>query len=266
MPEKYLVWIAAAILGIVFLFGMVRNVAEVPSDLFDHNHPQWAGLLAHFVESGWVDYSGLKQEERKLDEYLHELQSVSKTHYRHWTPPQQLSYWINAYNAYTLKLILDHHPITSIRKIGWLPGAPFKKTFIPIHFWNGGNLSLNNIEHDILREEFKEPRIHFAIVCASESCPALQPRAYIASNLEEQLDSSTRAFINDPSKNRYDGKENTLRLSAMFDWFESDFKTGTLGLVDFVIRYADSDLAEMLQRNPEPKVRFLKYDWSLNGK
>jgi hypothetical protein len=231
----------------------------------DHEHAAWSAVLGRYVRDGVVDYAGLKRAGGpSLDGYLTTLQSVCATQYNGWTREQKLAYWVNAYNAYTVKLILNHYPLTSIRSIGVLPLAAFRETFIPMQTLRGKVLSLNDIEHEILRKEFVEPRIHFAINCASKSCPTLRSDAYRASTLDVQLTAAARAFVSDPTKNRYNAATRTLYLSSIFDWFAGDFERASKTVPAFVARYADPAVAADIA-SAEVKVEFLEYDWSLNG-
>ena len=235
--------------------------------LFDHQPAAGNAILARHVREGVVDYAGLKRSGGPaLDGYLRSLESVCRGHYDTWTREQKLAFWINAYNAYTVKLILNHYPLKSIRTIGLLPGAAFRESFIPLRSLRGKVLSLNDIEHDILRKEFREPRIHFAINCASKSCPDLSSEAYRAATLDAQLTSAARRFVSDTSKNRFDAASRTLRLSAIFDWFREDFERSSQTLPAFVARYAEPATATALSSGGSVRVEFLDYDWSLNGR
>lgn len=234
---------------------------------FDHQHASWNTLLKSYVRKGVVNYAGLKQAGGPaLDGYLRSLESVCPGDYDKWTREQKLAFWINAYNAYTVKLVLTHYPIKSIRSIGFLPGAAFRESFIPLKALRGEVLSLNDIEHEILRKEFREPRIHFAINCASKSCPALQSEVYRSATLDTQLTLATRQFVSDTSKNRFDAASSTLYLSAIFDWFREDFERSSRTLPAFVARYAEPAIAAALSDGEKVRVKFLDYDWALNGR
>jgi hypothetical protein len=231
---------------------------------FDREHPAWTRLVRRYVSGGLVDYAALKRDGRPaLDPYLRSLESVERAELEAWPRSDQLAFWINAYNAYTVKLVLDHHPLRSIRSIGFLPGSAFKRKFIPLERAAGRKLSLDDIEHRILRARFQEPRIHFAIVCASRSCPVLRDEAYRGGDLDAQLDGAARAFLRDPARNRYDPASRTLSLSSIFEWFRGDFESAAGTLPAFVARYADEGTAEALRRGGV-KIEFLDYDWSLN--
>lgn len=236
-------------------------IAHGACSVVDPLHTAWTAILQRRVANGAVDYATLQREDRvALDSYLATLSGVCAQDYETWTKSAKIAFWINAYNAFTLKLILDHYPIASIRKIGWLPGAAFRESFIPMQGLKGGTISLNDIEHGTLRRAFDEPRIHFALVCASRSCPALRTEAYRAADLDAQLDDQARAFLNDGTKNRYDAATRTLYLSSIFDWFHEDFEAAAGSVPAFVARYLDA------KPDPDVRVEFLEYDWRLNDR
>ena len=169
----------------------------------------------------------------------------------------KFAFYINLYNASTIKLILTRYPgINSIKEVGSFFTGPWSKKFIPL---DGRKISLDHVEHDILRPMFKDPRIHFAINCASRGCPALLKVPYEGTILETQLDEQATAFINDHRKNFV--KENTLFVSKIFDWFKKDFNDNPLA---FIRRYAQGDLKKKLDAAPDINFAFLPYDWSLN--
>lgn len=233
---------------------------------FDHTHSAWTAILNRYVHDGRVDYAALKSSDQsEFAAYLHSLQSVCRTHYEKWPHEQKLAFWINAYNAFTVRLILDHYPVESIQKIGLLPGAAFRTELIEMPAARPGRMSLNDLEHGILRTEFHEPRIHFAIVCASKACPQLSSAAYRAGDLDAQLDAAARGFILDTAKNRFDPSTHTLYLSSIFKWFREDFDASAGTLPAFVARYAEPSMAAAA-RAGDVDVEFLDYDWSLNGR
>lgn len=234
---------------------------------FDHGHAAWTALLKGHVAAGVVDYTGLARpaERRALDAYLATLGGVCRDHYGAWSKEQKLAYWINVYNAYTVRLILDHHPIESIRSIGLLPGAAWRQEIVAVERLRGAVISLDDVEHKILRKELKEARIHFAIVCASKGCPEMRAGAFTADGLEGQLAAATRTFLADPSHNRYDGKTKTLWLSAIFDWFAGDFEAAAGSVRAFVAAHGPPSLAAALPAEGLV-IKHLDYDWSLNGK
>jgi hypothetical protein len=150
--------------AVVLTLGLSAGAARAVCAPVDHAHAQWSVMLARWVSGGSVDYAGIKREaEGQLTSYLEILSGTCATDYQTWSRAQRIAFWINTYNAFTVRLILDHYPVTSIRKIGWLPLAAFRERFIPMPGLKGGKISLNEIEHDTLRAHFREPRIHFAL-------------------------------------------------------------------------------------------------------
>lgn len=248
---------------LISTFFLTSCHAGAPSDAQTQqrapSHAQWDALLKkHVTADGWIDYKGFKKDQAKLDSYLGKLQEGvpdPKT----WSREEQLAYWINAYNAFTVKLIIDNYPLKSIKNLNSSIAVPTINTIWDKKFFTLGGqpYSLNMIEHSILRKNFDEPRIHFAINCASVSCPVLLNEAYNASRLENQLEKQTRQFINDPTKNKISARNPSV--SSIFNWFGEDFKKkGTL--VEYLNRYSK------IKINPNAKISFLEYDWNLNEK
>lgn len=223
-------------------------------------HGQWNALLQKYVKNGVVDYTGFKKEEAVLDNYLQFLNEINP---EKLSTNEQLALYINGYNSYTIKLILKNfkegNPVSSIKKIGGFFSSPWKIKFVEI---GGKKYTLDNIEHDIIRKRFADPRIHFAVNCASKSCPPLKSEAYEGESIDDQLDENTVAFINNSEFTFF--SENTLYVSKIFSWFSEDFKDGA---VNFVLRYAESDFKNQVETlKSTPHVKYLDYDWSLNGK
>lgn len=219
------------------------------------DHLPWTRLLQEHVDStGFVSYRGFLGDSVQLNKYLDHLTNCPPS--AKWTQEESLAYWINAYNAFTVKLIVDHYPVSSIKDIK--KGVPFINSVWDIKFFEigGKEMDLNEIEHTILRKQFEEPRIHFAIVCASRSCPSLLDEAYVAKKLEEQLHDQAVRFINDPSKNRIEVKE--IQISQIFNWFIKDF-TKDMNLKSYIAQYSDRVFAS------DANVKHSDYDWSLNG-
>jgi hypothetical protein len=240
---------------LLFLGIVLCTSPSMPADRVDHR--LYAELLQNYVKNGVVDYQGFKKEEAKLDQYLSALE---KTDTKVLSRNEQFAFYINAYNAWTIKLILSAYPgIQSIKDLGGLFKSPWKKKIARI---DGDVMTLDNIEHDILRPRFKDPRIHFAVNCASKGCPPLRSQPYQEDVLDQQLTEMTEAFINDPAYNRPEG--NTLYVSSIFKWYSKDFNDDIVG---FFTKYAGGEIKERLQKHvKEIKVEYLDYDWSLNGK
>jgi hypothetical protein len=212
-------------------------------------------LLKKHVRDGRVDYAGFKTEEAKLDRYLKILENVDPGIL---SRNEQFAFYINAYNAWTIKLILSGYPgVTSIKDLGSLLKSPWKKKIVRI---DGKVITLDHVEHEILRPRYKDPRVHFAINCAAKSCPPLRPEPFNGNILERQLDDSTRSFINNPQSYRLDDSE--LYVSRIFKWFSEDFNEDIFG---FFLKYATGNLKQELKSKSERiVVQYLEYDWSLN--
>ena len=206
-----------------------------------------------------------------LQAYLDGLSAVTAGEYQAWTREQQLAFLINAYNAYTVKLVLTRYPgIKSIKDIGSLAQSPWKKKFFTLL---GAARSLDDVEHGMIRAPgaFDEPRIHFALNCASIGCPMLRDEAYVAGRLDAQLESAVRRFLGDRSRNRYDAVSGRLEISPLFDWYSADFEKGgrdVNSVPRFLAKYADfvtdEAVGHAMVRRGAPPIRYLSYDWTLN--
>ena len=209
-------------------------------------------LLQAYVNDGHVDYARLCEDER-LDRYLEELSATDPEAFA--SEEDRLAFWINAYNAFTLKIICDNYPLESINELhfgGLIAGSILNKTvwdkkFIVI---NGETMSLNHIEHDIVRPVFEDPRAHFALVCASKSCPALRPEAYEGDRLNAQLDDQGRVFIASPDKNYFETDRRVAHISKIFDWFKKDFGKNDEERLLFIARFAAEDVASSIRTDP----------------
>lgn len=250
---------------------LVSNAASS----FDHDHGRFADVLQSHVTwnaagtGSSVDYAALQADPAMLETYLAELSAVTAEAYARWAKPQQLAFLINAYNAFTLKLILDNYPIDSIRSIGSFWQNPWKRRFFSLL---GQSMHLDQVEHDIIRAPgvFDDPRIHFAVNCASVGCPALRPEPFVAGRLDRQLEDGTRRFLADDSRNRF--RDGRLEISSIFDWYREDFEGGWRGadsLHAFLSLYADAlalpEQARGKLAGGSLEIHFLDYDWSLNG-
>ena len=211
------------------------------------SHEAWNSLVSKYVSSsGKVNYKGFISEKNQLQSYLDLLSKNPPA--SSWSQKAQLAYWINAYNAFTVKLILDNYPLKSIIDLG----KPWDKAFINI---GGKTYTLNQIEHETIRKQFNEPRIHFAVNCASVSCPKLLNEAYTVAKLESQLTAQTKSYLNNPAENVL--STSSVELSSLFDWYEEDFtKSGTV--IDFVNKYASTKV------NAGAAISYKEYNWSLN--
>lgn len=219
------------------------------------SHVVLDSLLQQYVSAdGQVNYKGLKADKKALDAYCQSLsdQPVQEN----WSREEQMAYWINAYNAYTIDLIIRNYPVESIKDIK--KGVAFVNSVWDIKFIKiqGYTYDLNNIEHNILRPVFKDARIHAAVNCASFSCPKLLAEAYTAEKLERQLDESMRSFINDPLRNRITAGK--AEISEIFKWFKGDFERDAGSLREYLNRYAAVKLTK------DTEISHIDYDWKLN--
>ncbi len=228
---------------------------------FDHS--TFDALLREVVdERGFVDYAALAEDPSALDGYLRRLAATDPSALG---DDDRLAFWLNTYNAYTLKLIVDNYPVGSIRDVVGgvfipLVNSPFKVEFVVV---GGETMTLDDVEHGTIREQFAEPRIHFALVCAAQSCPPLRPEAYTGDRLDAQLDDQARRFLHNPDKNRVPADDDSVELSKIFDWFKGDFGDSDAAVQAFIAPYFDGDVRAKLEQGAYD-VEFTGYDWSLN--
>ena len=208
-------------------------------------------LKKHVSILGNVDYSSLKNEEVKLDAYLDYLAKTTPS--KNWSDNAIKAFWINAYNAYTIKLILKNIPLKSITTIKEKGKDAWNIPFVIV---GKKTMTLNFIEHEILRKKFSDPRIHVGVNCASISCPKLGNFAFTANNIDDELEKLMSIFINDTNRNSLSAKK--IKLSKIFEWFKEDF-TKNESLIAYINRYATTKI------NKKAKIRFLEYNWNLNS-
>ncbi len=220
------------------------------------DHSGWTTLLKrHVQKDGLVDYRGFIKDQAALNAYTDLLSDNPPAD--SWSDSDKIAYWINAYNAFTVKLIVDNYPVKSIKDLNPALSIPTVRSIWTKEWFQigGEDFSLDQIEHKILRKEFNEPRIHFAVNCASISCPVLRAEAYIGDKLNEQLTEQTRIFLADETRNKIDST--SVMVSKIFSWFGGDFKKDQ-SLIEFLNKYAPKQIDE------DAKVRFMSYDWNLN--
>lgn len=218
---------------------------------FDHSGINLV-LKRYVNDSGMVDYASLKTNRAGLDGYLKTTAAVSESTFDGWGNDEQLAFLINVYNAETLQYIVDNHPITSIKKLGGIISTPWDKKNVGLL---GDQVSLNHLEHKVIRANYSEPRIHFALVCAAKGCPPLRNEAFTATKLESQLESQAKVFLNQITKNRLEG--DTLYLSTIFKWYGGDFKDGGRSVSEYVDPFIEGVTAGK-------SIEWTEYDWSLN--
>lgn len=206
-------------------------------------------LKSHVSSTGKVNYSKIKTNISQLNNIIKSFENNYPN--SNWSRNEVLVYWINAYNVYTLKLVTSNYPVSSIKDIA---AKPWDKKFINL---GGSTLSLNDIEHKKIRGQYNEPRIHFALNCASESCPVLMNKAFTTKSLYSQLTTQTKRFLNDPSKNNFSDAKN-IKLSSLFDWYKDDFIKKEGSVIGFINKYRADQLSS-------PKIKYMEYSWKLNN-
>ncbi|NBB73438.1 MAG: DUF547 domain-containing protein [Bacteroidetes bacterium] len=222
-------------------------------------------LQTHVDAAGMVDYAALQaNHDDALAPYL---QQLAETDPANLSEEARLAFWINAYNALTLKLIVDHYPVERIKDITPAGGPSIPKLNAPWHVEVGevgGQMrTLDEIEHEIIRERFDEPRIHFALVCAAVSCPRLRREAFTGARLDAQLDDQARRFLRTRAKNQIPAGDDAIRLSRIFKWFEEDFGENTDDVQRYLAPYFEGAVQAKLQAAAYD-VGYLDYDWTLN--
>ena len=255
----------------------MSGTAVAQGGAFDATHAAWTALLRKHVrlvrggQTTQVAYAGFAADRAALKVYLDSLSAVSATIFGAWSSAERQAFLINAYNAFTVELILTRYPnLKSIKDLGSLFSSPWKPQWISLL---GGKVSLDDIEHGMLRKrgDYDEPRVHFAVNCASIGCPALREEAFVAPRLEAQLAEQTLRFMSDRTRNRYNPQRGRLELSKIFDWYGEDFRLGHRGIASlpaFAARYADQ-LADAPAdreriRAGGVEIAFTDYDWALN--
>ena len=222
---------------------------------FDQSHAAWDTLLKKHVQPTGVDYTSFKKDQSKLKAYLKDLSGISTKEFNDWAGPDQLAYLTNLYNASTIDLVLEHYPIKSFKdEVGGKEG-PWKHSFIKAL---GKTYTLDQIEHELIRKHYAEPRVHFALNCASAGCPPLRSEAFIGENLEKQLEEQTSKFLGNAANNSLNGKN--LKLSPIFDWFKEDFIKKSGSVEAFVNPYfPDTSI-----KKGDVKLSYSDYGWNLN--
>jgi hypothetical protein len=245
---------------------------------FDHAHAAWTALLRKHVrlvrggQATQVAYAGFVADRAALKAYLDSLSAVAPSTFAAWSRPERQAFLINAYNAFTIELILTRYPdLKSIKDLGSLLSSPWKPKWIPLL---GGKVSLDDIEHAMLRKrgDYDDPRVHFAVNCASIGCPPLREEAFVAARLDAQMDEQTLRFMSDRTRNRWNAPRGRLELSKIFDWYGEDFRLGHRGIASlpaFAARYADQ-LADAPAdrervRSGRVDIAFTEYDWALKN-
>jgi hypothetical protein len=253
--------LAKPILSFILSLGLLTLNQTVYA--FDHEHQAWDKLLKTYLTADHrVAYQRWQKNQDELNAYLNQLESVAYKTYQSWSPHQRKAFLINAYNAFTIKLILKHYPVDSIKDIGGLFSGPWSQDFFTLL---GGRIeSLDPIEHEWLRAkpELKDPRVHAVVNCASVSCPVLRREAYVASRLDEQMDDAVESWLRDPKRNQFNPGKKVARLSKIFDWYDADFGGNKAGIAAFVKKFGPESARKTL--TDSATIEFLEYNWQLN--
>lgn len=235
----------------VFMFSCF---AQKPHQLFSE-------ILKDYVVNGAVDYESLRRDLR-LEKYIDYLAKTDPK--KILSKDSLLAFWINAYNAYTLKIICDNYPLKSIKDLNpkWSFKTVWDKDFVII---NNKKMSLGDIEHKIIRPQFRDPRVHFALVCAAKGCPILRSQAYRGEKLNTQLDEQARSFLVDKEKNSFDLKNKIANISPILRWYSKDFGPNQESVLKYIAKFLPKAIAQSVKKEARNwKVRYRHYDWSLN--
>lgn len=234
----------------------------------------WDGLLQRHVRvidnghASQVDYAGMRRDQAQLDGYIQQLSAVTAERFHGWDRDDQVAFLVNAYNAFTVQLVLTRWPaLRSIKDIGGLFSSPWKQDFFTLL---GQRSNLDQIETRLRGRDHDEPRIHFALNRASIGCPMLRPHAYVGKQLDRQLDDATSRFLADRSRNRYERENDVLRVSRIFDWYAEDFRHGRYAsvaalLAEYATQLSDDPQVIARIRAQDVRIDYLPYDWQLNG-
>jgi hypothetical protein len=253
MKRRWAIGLLLVVTGCSTVPDKFAPVNPIPPSEF--SHAVFEKVLESHVKDGVVDYPAVQTDDR-LQTYLAQLDRIDPNALA--TRNERLAFWINAYNAFAMKGIVDHDsPASRVGRYRYFIGREYRV--------GGATINLYDLERQVLIAQFREPLIHFAIVCASMSCPKLQPWAYEPTQLERQLNRAAREFINDPTRNRFDRKQRIASVSKIFDWFEEDFVAAAGSILAYVARYVDDPALAKELAQPGYRVEFLDYDWSLNG-
>lgn len=246
------------------LFSFIFIVTISLSGFSQESHKIFNDLLGEYVKVGIVDYQGLSKD-RRLSEYINFLKTTNPNLIT--SESELLAFWTNAYNAYTLKIIVDNYPLKSIKDINdpiWRGGKTvWDKELVII---DGRKMSLNHIEHKIIRPKFLEPRVHFALVCAARGCTPLRAEVYKKEIIDFQLNDQAQVFLSNKNKNNFDLKNKIANISAIFKWYKDDFGNSEKEVLQYIIKFLPNDLAEIINSDIDLwKIKYTHYDWSLNG-
>ena len=250
----------------IFYSQLINTASAVQADMgnadLQNSYESFNNVLQTFSNNVTVDYTSIRSDPFNLEQFTTFIDNVSpESHPDLFSESDEKAYWINVYNALAIKTIIDNPDVSSIREISWGMGAFWRNKIVV----GGKKMTLNRIEHKILRRKYQDPRIHFAINCASNSCPPIGNRILTGNDLDGQLDKKTYDFINDPSNVRIDHINKEIHLSRIFKWYKKDFIQGHGDLLSYIVDYLD-DISTKQEENivNAYQIFYNKYDWSLN--
>ena len=253
--------------AVLILFALAFASCSNKSENVDSDYPKHFdftlvdNFFKQYVKDGKVDYEAVKKD-NALTSYIEQVKNFEP--YGIEDEKERLAFWVNAYNAFTIKLIADHYPVNSILDIQEKTGqSPWDIEFIEVA--GGRKLSLDEIEKEIIIPEFKEARIHYVLVCAAESCPPIISQAYLPDNLFQLMDRQAERFLNDKDKNYLDKEDKELYLSMIFKWYGRDFRKADSSVINHVLKYLNEDDKNFIRQNNVDDISYLDYNWKLNG-
>jgi len=239
--------------------------APAPS-AFDAIHAPWSAILKTHVRSGDFDYAALETDRAKFDAYITALESVKPEQLQALSKPEQFAFWTNAYNAYTVKRVVDAYPVKSIRDLGDEKASVWDREFVPLGRLypklGKEKLTLNDIENKLLRPLFLDARVHVAVSCASKGCPPLRAEAFTAAKLDAQLDEQAQVWLADTTRNRFDRANSRMEISRVFEWYGEDFQRESGSVPAWIGRFRPDDKEWLVKAGTE--VKYIEYDWALN--
>jgi len=242
--------------------------APAPAGTFDQTHALWTKVLAAHVHDDGFDYKKLKSDRASLDQYVAALEAVKPDDFAKWSQKEQFAFWIDVYNAYTVRLVVDAYPIDSIKDLGSLLKPVWDREVVPLAplapDLKKDKLTLNDVENKILRPVYKDARVHAAINCASQGCPPLRAEAFRAADLDKQLDDQVARWLHDAKRNRFDESKSKLEISKVFDWFKDDFVRDAGNVPAWIAKFVPEHKAWLTDPKRKLAIDYLDYSWKLN--
>lgn len=257
---KRVFYISLVLFSNIFSYSCDKEVAKVEKVSLHFDVTEIDNFFKKYVADGKVKYEEAKHD-NALNTYIGQIKNFEP--YSIEDVNERLAFWINAYNAFTIKLVLDYYPIESILDIESQTGvSPWSINFIEMA--GGRKFSLDEIEKKIIIKKYKDPRIHYVLVCAAESCPVLISKAYTIENLNELFDTQASFFLNDKSKNRINSEDKTIELSTIYKWYKSDFTDKDSTVINHIKKYINETDKDFISKNNVEEINYLDYSWKLN--